>query len=68
MKELSHTTISTLLTSISFQVSYTDDETSQLARQSFTESLVTNASHVFQDTSFAASYGQPQVNTHFTGS
>lgn len=44
-----------------FQVGYSDDETSQLARQAFLESLVTNASHVFQDTSFAASYGQPQV-------
>ncbi len=43
------------------QVSYTNDETSQLARQAFLESLVTNASHVFQDTNFAASYGQPQV-------
>lgn len=43
------------------QVEYGSDEASQLSRQAFLQSLFTNASRVFDSTSFASSYGQPQA-------
>ena len=45
----------------SLQDSYGEDAVSQLARQSFLQSLVTNASQVFQSSTFTTTYGQPQV-------
>jgi len=49
------------LADLLIQVSYGEDGASQLARQAFLQSLVTNASQVFQSSTFASTYGLPQV-------